>query len=342
MSYAKIFGRAAIGVAGLAVVALAAPGARAEAPTLKFGTTAPPGSHIARWFDRWTAEVNKVDPAAVQVKVYHNTLGNTRTMYDSIKNRVADFGWFNPSYYAGQFHKIHVTELPGIGVKAEYGSVAIWHMYDQGLFGDEFATVHPIAFHIYPPTLLHTKFPVKTIADIKGHKFGIVSRADGEVLKLLGATPISVGLYAYYQSMQNGVVDGIASQWTAFAPFKLMEVTRYHIDMPLGGSSATIAFNNESWKALSDAAKKAIMSKGGTYMSRGLGKFWDTVSEQAEVSTLKMKGHHLVKFSKAETQRIYKEIEPAYTEWMKNTPDAAKLAAAYRAEYAKAAGKDMH
>ncbi len=328
-------------VAGLALGLVAGPAARAEVPTLKFGTTAPPGSHIARWFDAWTAEVNKADPAAVQVKVYHNTLGNTRTMYDSIRNRVADFGWFNPSYMAGQFHKIHVTELPGIGVKAEYGSIAIWNMHEQGMFGDEFKAVHPIAFHIYPPTQLHINFPVKTIADIKGHKFGIVSRSDGEVLKLLGATPISVGLYAYYQSMQNGVVSGIASQWTAFAPFKLWEVTRYHIDMPLGGSAALIAFNNESWKALSDAAKKAIMSKAGEYMSRGLGKFWDGVSDEAEVSTLKMKGHHLVKLPEAEIARVYKTIEPAYAEWMKNTPDSAKLAAAYRAEYAKAAGKKM-
>ena len=341
MSINRSFRLAAL-VAALIGAASLATGARAEAPTLKFGTTAPPGSHIARWFDHWTAEVNKVDPAAVQVKVYHNTLGNTRTMYDLVRNRVADFGWFNPSYYAGQFHKIHVTTLPGIGVKAEYGSVAIWHINEQGLFGDEFAAVHPIAFHIYPPTQLHTNFPVKTIDDIKGHKFGIISRVDGEVLKLLGATPISVGLFAYYQSMQNHVVEGIASQWTAFAPFKLMEVTKYHIAMPLGGSAATIAFNNDSWKALSDTAKKAIMSKGGDYMSRGLGKFWDGVSEQAETSTLKMSGHHLVKFSQAEIERIYKTIEPAYDDWMKSTPGAAKLAKAYREEYAKAAGNKMN
>jgi TRAP-type C4-dicarboxylate transport system substrate-binding protein len=337
------FRRIALAAAiGTAMVASFAGAARAEAPTLKFGTTAPPGSHIAKWFDAWTAEVNKVDPAALHVKVYHNTLGNTRTMYDSIRNGVADFGWFNPSYFAGQFDQIYVTALPGIGVKAEYASVAIWRMYEQGLFKDEFPDVHPIAFHAYPPSSLNTNFPVKSIDDIKGHKFGIISRTDGEIMNLLGATPISVGLYAFYQSLQNHVIDGITIGWTAFAPFKLAEVTNYHLDVPLGGSAPAIAFNEKSWSGLSAEAKKAIMSKAGEYMSRGLGKFWDRVSDLAEEKTLKMKGHHQVKFSEAELQRIYKTIEPAYDEWMKKTPDAAKLAKAYRAEYAKAAGKTMN
>jgi TRAP-type C4-dicarboxylate transport system substrate-binding protein len=338
-TYARIALSAA---AGIALAASLGDGARAEAPTLKFGTTAPPGSHIAKWFDGWTAEANKVNPAALHVKVYHNTLGNTRTMYDSIKNGVADFGWFNPSYFAGQFSRIYVTTLPGIGVKAEYGSVALWRMNEKGMFKDEFSTVHPIAFHAYPPSSLQTTYPVKSIDDIKGHKFGIISRTDGQLIELLGATPISVGLYAFYQSLQNHVIDGITIGWTAFAPFKLGEVTNYHFDLPLGGSAPAIAFNLASWKALSADARTALMSKAGEYMSRGMGKFWDRVADIAEEKTLKMKGHHEVKFSEADKEKIFKTIEPAYKEWMEKTPDAKALAAAYRSEYAKAAGEKMN
>ena len=127
-----------------ALAALAWSGAvRAEAPTLKFGTTAPPGTHIAKWFDAWTEEVNKVNPDAVKVKVFHNTLGNTRTILDSIRNKVADFGWFNPGYFAGQFERFYVTTVPGLSPVAEFGSVAVLHLHEKGMFADEFKRTTP-------------------------------------------------------------------------------------------------------------------------------------------------------------------------------------------------------
>ena len=325
-------------VAALAALAWSG-AARAEAPTLKFGTTAPPGTHIAKWFDAWTEEVNKVNPDAAKVKVFHNTLGNTRTILDSIRNKVADFGWFNPGYFAGQFERFYVTSVPGLSPKAEFGSVAVLHLYEKGMFADEFKSVVPVAFHSYPAGNLHTNYPVTGVASFKGHKFAMSSKADGDVVQLLGAAPISVGLYAFYESMQNRVVDGIVSQWTAFAPFKLQEVTKYHVDVPLGSSAAVIAFNTDSWAALSADAKKAISSKTGEYMSRGLGKFWDKVGEEAKQDALKLPGHQLVKFSPEETDKFYKTIAPAFDEWRKNTPNSEALIKTYKAEYDALAAK---
>ena len=325
-------------LAATAVAALVIAGqAWAEAPTLKFGSTTAPSFHIAKWFDAWAEEVSKVNPDVVKVKVYHNTLGNTNTILDSIRNRVADFGWFNPGYFAGQFDKFYVTQLPGLSPKAEYGSLAVWRMYSKNMFGDEFKSVHPLAMHTYPAGSLHTTYSVTGVASFKGHKFGMTNKVDGATISLLGAAPISVGLYAFYESLQNHVIDGIVSQWTAFAPFKLQEVTKYHIDVPLGSSAAVIAFNNDSWNALSEDAKKILTSKGGEYMSRGLGKFWDRVSDEAKDQAVKAPGHKLVTFSPAETDTFYKTIAPAFDEWRKNTPGSDALAKEYKTEYDAAA-----
>jgi TRAP-type C4-dicarboxylate transport system substrate-binding protein len=140
--------------------------------------------------------------------------------------------------------------------------------------------------------------------------------------------------------MQNRVVDGIVSQWTAFAPFKLQEVTKYHVDIPLGSSATFIAFNNDAWKELPEAAKKVVMNHAGEKMARSLGKFWDHVSEVAKEQALKAPGHQLVTFSPAETEKFYKTIEPAYEEWRKSTPGGDALIKAYKAEY-EAASKGM-
>lgn len=311
--------------------------AKADAPTLKFGSTTAPAFHIAKWFDAWAEDVNKVDPNVVKIKVYHNTLGNTNTILDSIRNKVADLGWFNPGYFAGQFDKFYVTQLPGISPEAKYGSVALWNMYEKNMFTNEFKSVHTVAVHTYPAGELHTTFPVTGVDSFKGHKFGMTNKVDGDTIKLLGAAPISVGLYAFYESLQNHVIDGIVSQWTAFAPFKLQEVTKYHVETPLGSSAAVIAFNNESWNALSADAKKIITSKAGVTMSRGLGTFWDRVADEARDQAAGTPGHQLVKLSPAESEKFYKAIAPAFDEWRKSTPGADDLAKAFKAEYDAAA-----
>ena len=144
-----------LAVAGLATLALVGT-AHAEGTTLKFGSTTAPQFHIAKWFNAWAEDVSKVNPDVVKIKVYHNTLGNTRTILDSVRNRVADLVWFNPGYFTGQFEKFYVTQIPGISPEAKYGAVALWNMFEKKNFGGEFDSVHPIAMHTYPAGSLHT------------------------------------------------------------------------------------------------------------------------------------------------------------------------------------------
>jgi ABC-type glycerol-3-phosphate transport system substrate-binding protein len=97
--------------AAAAVVALFATGspAHAEGMTLKLATTAPPGSHIAKFFEGWIDDFNKVDPDVVKFRVYHSTLGNMNTIYDNVKNQVADVGWISPAMIPGKFKTTEFT-----------------------------------------------------------------------------------------------------------------------------------------------------------------------------------------------------------------------------------------
>ena len=325
--------------AAAAAIAVAAGSAHAEAPTLKFGTTAPPGTHIAKWFDAWTEDVNKVAPDVVKVKVYHNTLGNTRTMLDSVRNRVADFGWFNPGYYAGQFERFHVTSNPGIAEKAEHGSVAVWRLHQKGMFGNEFASVHPIYFHAYPPGNLHTNYPVTSIESFKGHKFAMSSKVDGDIVAALGAAPISVGLYAFYESMQNKVVDGIVSQWTGFRAVQAArgdQVPHRHPAREFRGGDRLQQRLLEG-RCRRTRRRPSCRSRPRSAHARSASS--GTAYRAGEDAALKMPGHELVTLPKPEVDKFYKVIAVAYEEWKKNTPNSEALLNAWKAEYAAAAGK---
>ncbi len=341
---ANRFGRRlalALGLGAL-TAALAAPPVGAETITLKYATTAPPGSHIARFFERHVAAFNKVAPEVVQYKIYHLTLGNMKTIYDNTKNGVADIGWISPTMIPGQFKKTEFTRLPGMCDIAEYCSVAIWHAYKNGLYGNEFDDVPPIAVHSYPPSMINLQAPVKSIDNLEGRKIAALGKEAADFIEGLHGTPLSIGLFSFYQSLQTHVVSGALVTYTAFDPFKLPEVVNWHYEINSGGSNAYMGIAKRKWNSLPAAAQKVIEAEEGEKFSRALGKFWDGVAVDTRARVAKMPGHHIVQATAAQKANIQKVVDRIVANWVKDVPGAEKLIDFVKADYesqAKAAGR---
>ncbi len=325
--------RFALALAALAAASLAGAQANAEGVTLKYATTAPPGSHIAKFFERHVAAFNKVAPDVVQYKIYHLTLGNMKTIYDNTKNGVADIGWISPTTIPGQFKKTEFTRLPGMCDIAEYCSVAIWHAYNKGLYGDEFDVVPPIAVHSYPPSMINLTSPVKSIDNLEGRKIAALGKEAADFIEGLHGTPLSIGLFSFYQSLQTHVVSGALVTYTAFDPFKLPEVVNWHYEINSGGSNAYMGIAKTKWDSLPDAAKKVIASEEGEKFSRALGKFWDGVAADTRGRIAKMPGHHIVQATAAQNANIQKVVDGIVANWKKSVPGAAELIAFVKADY---------
>jgi len=317
--------------AALAVTASAT--ARADGVTLKFATTAPPGSHIAKFFEGWVDDFNKASPDVVKFRVYHSTLGNMNTIYDNVKNQVADVGWISPAMIPGKFKKTEFTRLPNLCDIAEFCSIAIWRVHQKGLFADEFDEVPAIAVHAYPPSVLNTDFPVKTVDDLKGRKIAVLGKEGAEIVSRLGATPISIGLFSFYQSIQKGMVDGASISYTAFYPFKLQEVLNYHFELNMGGSNAYIGVGRTTWEALPADVRRVIHEQSGERFSRALGKFWDGVAQGTRSAVGKMPGHRVIEPTAADAARVEKLLAPMLDQWVAETPGAGAVINAFRVEY---------
>ncbi len=316
--------------------------AGAETITLKYATTAPPGSHIARFFERHVAAFNKVAPDVIQYKIYHLTLGNMKTIYDNTKNGVADIGWISPTMIPGQFRKTEFTRLPGMCDVAEYCSVAIWHAYKKGLYGHEFDDVPPVAMHSYPPSMINLQAPVKSIDNLEGRKIAALGKEAADFIEGLHGTPLSIGLFSFYQSLQNHVVSGALVTYTAFDPFKLSEVVNWHYEINSGGSNAYMGIAKTRWDSLPAAAKKVIDKEEGETFSRALGKFWDGVAVSTRARVAKIPGHHIVEATPAQKANIQKVVDRITAGWVKDVPGAEKLIDFVKADYEsqiKAAGR---
>lgn len=108
--------------------------------------------------------------------------------------------------------------------------------------------------------------------------------------------------------------------WTAFQPFKLAEVTFYHIDTQFGAAPAMLFMAKKRYDALSPAARKILDENSGEAASRWLGMTWDEVNDEARDATKADPKHQVVTPSAATTATWRRELAPISAEWAKTTP----------------------
>jgi len=220
--------------------------------------------------------------------------------------------------------------------KAEIGSTALWRVYKSGLFNAEYDTVQPLYMITFPPSGVHYAKRPKTFDDLRGLKLATGAKVGADTIERLGGTPLSMITSDYYTALQRGMVDAVMVQWTAFQPFKLQDVTFYHLETKLGGTTGMVFMAKKKYDALPAAVKKILDDNSGEAESRFYGKFWDDVDNEGRdmVKALGDK-HHIIQQSPEIAAKWRKAVEPVIDDFVKSTPDGAKVLAAFRAETAK-------
>ena len=323
--------------------ALGGTAASAQEPILlKFGFPAPPTSFVlTEASDPWAKDVEAATNGAIKITFFvGGSVGNFNNILDRTLNQVVDvsFGIFGP--YSDQFPRTQVTALPFEADNTTETAVSMWRLYDKGVIAPEFGQIKVLTLFNFPASALHTKKPIKVMEDLKGLKLSVTNRTAGQVAELLGTAPISLTPSDVYQSQQRGVIDGMFQAWTAVQTFKLYEVTSFHINTPVGQQPAFIIMNKASFARLPDAVRAAIDKLSGEPMARRYGKVVDANDLSGQNAVKAMSGQTVADLTPAEAARWKQKLQPVTEDWVKATPDGAKVLAAFRDELAKVrAGK---
>jgi TRAP-type C4-dicarboxylate transport system substrate-binding protein len=319
-----------------ALAAFVPAGASAQTMELKYVVQPPPQASInARAAVPWVDDVLKDAGGTIDIKVFYGTIANMANSYDRLLNGVADMAYGILGPVSGQFPKTSVATLPfEVQSSAEAGT-ALWHLYERGLIADEWAKVKVLALGAFPNVGLHSRKQILTLDDLKGVKTSVQSRLASETIAKLGGTPITMPILDVYGSLQRGTIDAVAIGWPATSTFKINEVVSHHTDVPLAAEVIYQAMNKASYAKLPDKAKKAIDAKLGLHYVDMLGKAIDDNEQESKAFT-KSKGQEIDSLAPAEAATWRKTVAPIVDEWLKNTPDGAKVLAAFREEVQKA------
>ncbi len=323
----------------LAAAAIACLGARASADelVLKFATLDVPQAHLnVRIHHPWVEKINKEANGLFRIDVFDGeALANQGNIYNQVTSNVVQIGWGLPSL-AGKFPLLQVAALPYLSTAdSEVASTALWRLYKSGLLDQEFDQVVPLKLIVFPQSGLQFRKAPPPLDTLNGLKMIAGTKIASEIIQKLGGAPLSFRIDEYYETLQRGTADGVLVGWTAFDPFKLAEVTHYHVDAPLGGDTGYVFMARKEWELLPDGVQKVLAANSGEPESRAFGRFWDQVVKEGEANTLKLPGHTLVHLTAEQQKKWHDEIAPIADEWAKSMPNGAKVMAAYKELLAK-------
>ena len=303
---------------------------------LNFASPSPARAPINWSFLRpWTKKVNADGGGSIKISLKTGrTLATALNVYGRVLSNVAQIGWGGQLLFGGKFQHSLVTGLPFLIRNSEEGSLALWRLYEKGIIKSEYDEVRPLALTTFPILGFHTKKrPIKSLGDLKGLKLRSTSRLSAKVIKFLGAAPISIPFYDQYQAINRGTIDGTLAQWTIFSPFKLDEVTKYHIEgLQMGAFPGTVFITHKIYDSLPANARKAINANSGEKFSHNFGKFWDKAQSEGRAYVEKKPGHTITTISSGEEAKWRKKMKPITTQWIKSMPNGQKILDALKAE----------
>jgi len=292
--------------------------AQEKAMKLRLSSMWPAQHPLTKLFADWGKDVEKATNGRVTITVFAaNTLSPPMQVYDNTAKGVVDIGTTLLAYSPGRLPLSEVLQQP-LGYKSGYqGSTAAWAYYKK-FKPKEFDDVQVMFLHGAAPGFIFTKKAVKSTNEVKGLRIR-ANAENADIVKNLGASPVTMPVTEAYDSLSRGVVDGTLFPLEALQGFKIGEVVKTVIEN-YGVSYLTSQYcimNKAKWNAISPADQKAIEKLNDEYNEK-FGKKWDELDAKA-VEFAKSKGVTFVKVSKEDEALTAQRMKPILDGYVKMT-----------------------
>ena len=300
-------------------LALLAAGTAQAAGTINIVSWAPPTHPInAKLWPWWGDCIKKGTGGSVSYRIeYHK--GHPKLTPDRVRKGSADASWTFHGYTPGRYTAQQVAEMPGLNMTAEAGSVAYWQVYQKHLKkANEHKGLTLIALTTHGQGVLHTRKPVKTWADVQGLKIRVPGGIGTEVIKALGGKGVGVPAPKVYQTLAQGVADGVIMPVETKKSFKLSEVAPHSLIVPGGMYYGAFSFfmSPKKLAGFSDAERKAVMACSGERMSRVAGQVWDAADQAGMAWTKKAKGNTMRTATDAMAAQYFNTVSAIESKWI--------------------------
>lgn len=234
-----------------------------------------------KMLEPWTKSIEDDSDGRIKIEIYPSmTLGGAPPqLFRQVADGVVDIVWTVNGYTPGLFPRSEVFELPTIFTNdIAAANLAMRDMFDEYL-APEYDAVHVCFNHVHAGQAIHmASEPVHTVADTKGKKLRVPGPTGNDVVKAMGATPVTMPVPDLPQALSTHVVDGALIPWEIIPALKLQDVTKYQIEGPdknrFGTTTFQVSMNKAKWESLPDDLKDVVNKNSDEDWLRKVAQIW--------------------------------------------------------------------
>jgi TRAP-type C4-dicarboxylate transport system substrate-binding protein len=290
--------------------------AQGEEMKLRLSLIWPPMHPLTKLLDEWGKDIEKGTQGRIKVTLFpSNTLSPSMQAYDNTVKGSVDIASCLLAYAPGRLPLSEVLQQP-LGYQNGYQASKLANEYYKKFKPKEFDDVKVMFLHGAAPGFIMTKKPVKSTDDIKGLRIK-ANAENADIVRNLGAAPVTMPVSETYDSLSRGVVDGALFPIEALQGFKIGEVTKTVLEN-YGMSYMTsmyVVMNKAKWNSISPADQKVIEKINDEYNEK-FAKRWVELDNKAKEYALG-KGVTFIPISQKEQALTAEKMKPILDEYVK-------------------------
>jgi TRAP-type transport system periplasmic protein len=276
---------------------------------LRMGTPNASSSPTELLNQQWVKKIQDETNGRVQITIYPGgTLIDTFGAWDLLQAGAADITPLItgipgvPFYISGATNTfLYGTDVGG----ARYAYGKLWEEYPE--LRAEYKGVQPLFSQGGTEQYVHSKKPIRTIADLKGLQLqpppGLT-----ELVTKLGATGSMMPGADLYSALDKGILDGAFMPAETLKSSSLADVTQYSTNLPLAGPPTTItSVNLNTWNSLPADIQK-VFEDSISFMNAEEDKIL-LEENQKGIDWAKSKGHEFIELKSADLDKFYRVME---------------------------------
>jgi TRAP-type C4-dicarboxylate transport system substrate-binding protein len=310
----------ALSAAG-AIAALTPASVQAQEATIRIAYNLPKTHPTGQFFETLAQEIEK-NTATTSVRLKARTFPNGQLLNDaqspdavstgSIEIAQINIGFINsPDAVAGQ-----ISTLPVVWNSWE----ALWYTEDQDAFRSVFEAsfnklgMQLLSFLPYGVLEFYANKPVKLPANFKGLRLRGLGVEISNMIRELGASPVTMSSQEMYQATQRGTIDGFITGPSSVYDRKLYEVVKYSSAASVIYATFQATANLQWWSGLPKDVQAAVTK--AAVVARQKARDQVKAVDQHAIEQIAKLGVTIQTLTPAERELWVKAMKPVYDKYI--------------------------
>ena len=226
----------------------------------------------------------------------------------------ADIGFIIPGQNPERFTDNAAIELPGLFRDAREATLT----YTALVAADALAGYHDffvIGAYATQPENIHSRKPIRSLADLKGQKIRVNNSTQAAALRKLGALPAVLAFNETTPAINSGALDGATVPVAQLFDVGIGRFTSNHYLLGTSVAPLTLMMNRKVFDRLPADAKDLIRKYSGAWTAARFIQTYETIDKKAYEDIKAESRRSVVLPSSADRQSAQQAFEAVVQDW---------------------------